>query len=85
MADAAPLERLVRALGLDRRKRYVEWQGVLCTREHTTIDCTGCTEHGDYGTVLSGPNGCDECGYTGKRRIEFPDPVTVNGEFVPVS
>lgn len=31
-----PHERLVRALGLDRRKRYTEWMGVLCTIERTT-------------------------------------------------
>lgn len=29
--------------------------------------CSGCTEYGDYGTRY-GPFGCDECGYTGRRR-----------------
>lgn len=31
--------------------------------------CSGCTDYGDYGTAY-GPFGCDECGYTGKRRVE---------------
>lgn len=32
--------------------------------------CSGCTEWGDYGQAR-GPFGCDECGYTGKRRREM--------------
>ena len=32
-----------------------------------TDNCSGCTEYGDYGTTY-GPSGCDECGYTGRRR-----------------
>lgn len=34
-----------------------------------TDDCSGCTEWGDYGSKY-GPSGCEECGYTGKRRRE---------------
>lgn len=78
-----PHDRLVRALGLDRRKRYAEWMGVLCTIERTTDICTGCSDLGDYGTVY-GPFGCKECGYTGKRRITFPAPVLVDGDVVHV-
>lgn len=40
--------------------------------------CTGCTEHGDYGSLLVGSvrdgkvygAGCEECGFTGRRRRE---------------
>lgn len=78
------LDRLVRRLGLDRRKRYCVWGGVLCTHEKFTDDCSGCTDCGDYGSKY-GPYGCRECGYTGKRVVYFPDPVTVNGDFVTVS
>ena len=51
-----------------------------------TQSCSGCCELGDYG---SNPNrhpydeknqchigfGCDECGYTGKRRVEMWVPI----------
>ena len=80
---APTLGALVRNLGLDRRKRYVEWQGVLCTVERATIDCPGCTDHGGHGE-RHGPYGCRECGHTGKRRITFPEPVTVDGQLVEI-
>lgn len=74
---------LVQKLRLDRRKRYCEWQGKLCTIERVTIDCPGCTEHVDYGE-RHGPYGCSECGHTGKRRITVPYPVMVDGEWVMI-
>lgn len=38
--------------------------------ETATTDCSGCTDVGDYGTKY-GPFGCEECGYTGKRRDRY--------------
>ena len=44
---------------------------IECYREVRTDTCVGCTEY-SMGQVLSGPCGCDECGYTGKtRHVEF--------------
>lgn len=41
------------------------WEGYVVS---WTEECSGCTERGDYGALLSGPCGCADCGYTGKRR-----------------
>jgi hypothetical protein len=61
---------------LDRRRKYAAWND-RSEDEHSgakvfalvrwTDLCTGCTEHGEYGTQY-GPFGCSECGHTGKRR-----------------
>jgi len=50
-----------------RRVRVVLFRGWEGYVHRWTDYCSGCTEHGDYGTQY-GPFGCDECGYTGKRR-----------------
>lgn len=50
------------------------WEGHVV---RSTASCTGCTEFGDCGSLLLGDVdeggsyrgvGCEECGYTGKRR-----------------
>jgi hypothetical protein len=63
---------------LDRRRKYAITEDgkpdptcntvifELCRYSHY---CTGCTEFGDYGTIY-GPFGCEECGFTGRRRYE---------------
>jgi hypothetical protein len=56
-----------------RRRLVRTSHGVAGYFAHATVDCPGCTDWGDYGTK-HGPFGCDECGYTGKRRV---------AEFVP--
>lgn len=77
------VESLVRKLGLDRRKKYSEHMGYLVTTAHGTMPCTGCTVSGDYGE-MGASFGCSECGYTGKRRTIWPEPVTINGEMVKI-
>lgn len=43
----------------------------------TWVDlCSGCTDYGDYGTQY-GPFGCQECGYTGKRRNGMHTPLNL--------
>jgi hypothetical protein len=64
---------------LDRRKSYAIIDGQVCESFVMVRSCSGCCELGDYGSgsenykrdpkhdCLIGM-GCEECGYTGKRR-----------------
>ena len=76
---------------LDRRKAYYfnddpemkEFHGgggpVFDYSEWTT-ECSGCTETymGQYVTGIHGQGvGCEECGYTGKRRDGWHSPVSL--------
>jgi len=66
---------------LDRRKKYLIHNGLLCVDEKTTEDCQNCTDYGEYGAKY-GPFGCEECGYTGKRVCRRPTPVLLNDSFI---
>ena len=55
---------------LDGRSNYFIWQDQICTEQRWTVSCSGCTEDG-YSF------GCSECGYSGKRVIRWPNPVTL--------
>lgn len=58
--------------GNRQRVQIVMHRGIPGFEARWTEDCNGCTEYGDYGSPKYGPNGCDECGYTGKRcRVEW--------------
>lgn len=62
-ADRPDAARLVLEKKLDRRFNYKILNGQLCCLCEWTDKCSGCIDH-------DGSNfGCDECGYTGKRRI----------------
>jgi hypothetical protein len=54
---------------LDRRRRYA-WDGeTLYERYAYSTFCSGCIcDCGDGYPCSHDPNGCDECGHTGKRR-----------------
>lgn len=81
---------------LDRRHKYFLWDFGLgagpevCFEGRCLVSCSGCTEHGEGGTLLAGGydkkrkmdigGGCDECGYTGVRRESFPLPAEVKGK-----
>lgn len=54
--------------GTKRRVLVVPFKGWDGYVVRWTEDCFGCTEHGEYGGKQWGPFGCEECGYTGKRR-----------------
>lgn len=51
-----------------RLRRIVLCDGEEGYIERRTIGCLGCTEYGDYG-VSYGAAGCEDCGFTGRRRI----------------
>ena len=77
--EAAQIRRAVLRYRLDRRRVYViGFDGVLATVCHFTTTCSGCTCdcHPGCGHESSG---CSECGYTGKRRQSFGDPVRIPG------
>ncbi len=57
----------------------------VCYTGWWTESCSGCYESGEYGGLAHNypydekagcrvGGGCDECGYTGKRRMEWPVP-----------
>lgn len=51
-----------------RRRRAVVDHGFLGYWVTLRIECSGCTEYGEYGGNKHGPFGCRECGYRGVRR-----------------
>lgn len=57
--------------------KVVVVQGIEGYIERWTSHCSGCTEVGDYGHTY-GSAGCEECGYTGKRRREWWEPFDWN-------
>lgn len=83
-ANEVEVERLVRRFGLDRRKRYAIWDGMLCTKEKATRPCTGCSCCGEYPCDCCAERGmgCEECGYTGKRVDHWPAPVLHAGRII---
>ena len=64
--------------GRRRLVRVCERTGVEGYEAVETIKCSGCTEVGEMGGQTWGPFGCDECGYTGKRRVRFWIPFDIN-------
>jgi hypothetical protein len=69
--ERVPWERAEALVGrkLDRRRSYA-WDGaVLFERYVYSTFCSGCVcDCGDGYPCSHDPNGCDECGHTGKRR-----------------
>ncbi len=77
--EAAQIRRAVLRFGLDRRRVYTIGHDngleVVC---HFTGRCSGCACDCHPG-CSHGAGGCSECGYTGKRRQSFGDPVRIPG------
>ena len=69
------VEDAIKALKLDRRRKWEEFMGSLCHPVSVSLSCTGC----DGG-------GCHECGYRGKRKQYFPVYAThpKTGEFIKI-
>lgn len=63
---------LIAGRRLDRRRNYAIINGEVCEAAWWTQECSGC----DGG-------GCDECGYTGKRRTGAWVPLTPNAQGEP--
>ena len=61
---------------LDRRRNYRIIDGEVCDLARWTQACSGCYEGLDSMKELGG--GCDECGYTGKRRQGFWAPILLS-------
>lgn len=59
---------------LDRRRKYFIWDGDVCYEAKFTTVCSGCASDDPYTNEEKGC-GCQECGYTGKRRDSIPYPV----------
>lgn len=61
----------------DRRRNYMVIDGVVHQMAAYTTPCSGCKCDGEYPCTccrVAGA-GCHECGYTGKRRVEYWVPV----------
>lgn len=76
-ATPALPRRRYRRLPDGTRRVVVVHNGVEGFIEQYTTYCTGCTEHGESGGRRFGPFGCEECGYTGKRRIKHFVPFNI--------
>lgn len=80
---AVKIRRAVVRFGLDRRRVYTRGSigesvpvlGIVC---RFTTACSGCICDCHPGCG-HGASGCRECGYTGKRRQSFGDPVSIPG------
>jgi hypothetical protein len=61
---------LQKAIGvkLDRRKSYALVEGILCSLGNWNDSCSGCTASYEEAGYADRGNGCDECGYTGRRK-----------------
>lgn len=84
--DRTAIRRLVLKHKLDRRKVYsVGMFGELATVEFYTGDCSGCScDCGDGYGCSHGCSGCEECGFTGKRRNWFPSPLRVGDGYLQI-
>ena len=70
------VEEAIKILRLDRRRKYFEWCDNLIYNQWYTAPCSGCSCDCSDGYGCSHGNaGCQECGYTGKRRDIYPMPV----------
>jgi hypothetical protein len=74
----------VRKHGLDRRHSYSVYGNHLVRDVRITLECSGCSCD-CHPCCGPGAGGCQECGYTGKRRTWTWDPCeTVEGEYIVV-
>lgn len=80
------VEQAIKELKLDRRRKYFEWSGDLVFNAWYTSPCSGCSCDCSDGYGCSHGNaGCSECGYTGKRRGAYPQPIFhPNGSIVKI-
>lgn len=53
---------------LDRRRNYALIEGQVCIQAEWSTHCSGCTEVPESTSAPDRGMGCDECGYTGRRR-----------------
>lgn len=67
---------------LDRRRNYAIIDGRVAESASWSQACSGCYE--GYDSYHAAGSGCDECGYTGRRRQAHWVPLlTSNAELAP--
>jgi len=65
---------------LDRRKSYAIIEEEVCELISWSQCCSGCSYGGEEaGSILPRGAGCDECGYTGRRRLSQWIPIPLTG------
>lgn len=69
-------EHAIKELKLDRRRKWEVFRDGLYYPHRYTAPCSGCSCDCSDGYGCShGNSGCEECGYTGKRRDVVPIPA----------
>jgi len=76
---------MIETAKLDGRRNYKVIDGRLCELVSFTNTCSGCCELSDGHNIYGYPydekagciigSGCEECGYTGKRRQTYWIPI----------
>ena len=75
----------VNILKLDRRHKWEEFCGELVYPYKYSHACSGCTEQKEMQQSPKKGGGCDECGYTGRKRDVVPVPAFMpDGSIVKV-
>lgn len=69
------VEQAVEILKLDRRHKWEEFCGELVYPYKYSYACSGCTKQQEMQESPKKGCGCDECGYTGRRRDVVPVPA----------
>jgi len=70
------IEEAIIELKLDKRHKWHVWMGELVYAFKYTAPCSGCScDCSDGHGCNHGNCGCEECGYTGKRRNVVPIPA----------
>ena len=69
------VEEAVKELNLDKRHKWYNFYGEVVYNYKYSHPCSGCTENNEMTTVPKRGLGCDECGYSGRRRSVVPVPA----------
>lgn len=79
------VEQAVEMMKLDRRHKWEEFCGELVYPYKYSHACSGCTEQKEMQASPQKGCGCDECGYTGRKRDIVPVPAFMpDGSIVKV-
>lgn len=76
------IKEVVKKYKLDRRRKWFAYCGNVVYNHNYTRPCSGCTESRENTISDEIGGGCDECGYTGKRRDGCPVPAMIDGKLI---
>lgn len=76
------VKQAVKKYKLDRRRKWFAFCGDVVYNYNYTRPCSGCTESRENTIGDNKGSGCDECGYTGKRRDGVPVPAMFEGTII---